>query len=123
MTRAVRGAILAKKNERSAIYEAAVRLAREITSANEIRDEDIVSILFSLTDDLDAGNPAAALREVGFVETPLFCVQEAKVEGGMAKVIRVLLTFNGDSDRKPVAVYLDGAEALRPDIAWGRKQR
>ncbi len=122
MTKAVRGAIQVEKNERRVIYEASLRLAGEILKANAIRPRDIVSIVFSLTGDLDAGNPATGLREAGFAETPLFCVQEASVDGGMARVIRVLVTYNGKAARKAVAVYLDGAEALRPDMALERPQ-
>ncbi len=120
MTRAVRGAIQVSRNERRAIHEAALRLIDELLKKNQVRGRDIISILFSLTTDLDAGNPATGLREGGFLETPLFCVQEAKVEGGMERVIRALVTFEGKRRRKAIAIYLDGAEALRPDIAPGR---
>jgi len=121
MTKAVRGAIHVRENQQRVIHEAGLRLIREIVKANGIRAEDIVSIMFSLTSDLDAGNPATGLREGGFVDTPLFCVQEASIEGGMAGVIMALLTFEARKGRKPVAVYLDGAETLRPDIAKGRQ--
>lgn len=122
MTRAVRGAILVGKNEERLIYDAALRLVREMMKANGMREEDIISAVFSMTADLDAGNPATGIRETGFAETPLFCVQEAKIDGGMARVIRALVTYESQSGRKPVSVYLDGAEALRPDIAAGRAQ-
>lgn len=120
MTKAVRGAIQVGRNERRAIHEAALRLVHEVLETNQIRRQNIVSILFSLTTDLDAGNPATGLREAGFPETPLFCVQEAMVEGGMERVIRALVTFEGKGRRRAVAVYLDGAKALRPDISAGR---
>lgn len=120
MTKAVRGAIQVRENSERAIHEAGLRLVSEIIKANGIRAEDIISIVFSLTRDLDAGNPAAGLREGGFVDTPLFCVQEASIEGGMAGVIRALVTFEAGKGHRTVAVYLDGAEALRPDIAKGR---
>jgi chorismate mutase len=120
MTCAVRGAIQVGKNDRISIHEAALRLVGEILRLNTIRREDIISIMFSLTVDLDAGNPATGLREAGFDETPLFCVQEAKVQGGMARVIRALVTFEAATRRRAQAVYLDGAEALRPDIVRGK---
>ncbi|MGA2764348.1 MAG: chorismate mutase [Spirochaetia bacterium] len=122
MTRAVRGAILVGKNEQRVIYDAALRLVREMMKLNGMREEDIISAVFSMTADLDAGNPATGIREAGFAETPFFCVQEAKIHGGMARVIRALVTYEGQSGRKPVAVYLDGAEALRPDIRARRAQ-
>jgi chorismate mutase len=120
MTRAVRGAIQVGQNTWTSIHEAAVRLVSEILNANTISRENIISIMFSVTEDLDAGNPATGLRKAGFVETPLFCVQEARVQGGMLRVIRALVTFEGDARRKVTAIYLDGAESLRPDLASGR---
>jgi len=120
MTRAVRGAITAGENTRAAIHEASLRLMKELMRVNGMRREDIVSVILSLTTDLDAGNPATGLREAGFTETPLFCVQEANVDGGMAGVIRALVTFECEPARKTTAVYLDGAEALRPDLGKGR---
>jgi len=120
MTRAVRGAIQIITNEKRTVHEASLRLVREILSQNKIRREDIVSIVFSLTADLDAGNPATGIRENGFEETPLFCVQEARVEGGMPRIIRALVTYNGGFGRRGKAVYLEGAQALRPDIASRR---
>ena len=119
MTKAVRGAIQVGQNDKRSIHSAALRLVSEILKANAISLERIISIMFSLTVDLDAGNPATGLREAGFVETPLFCVQEAAVEGGMARVIRTLVTFDGAARRKVTAIYLDGAESLRPDISQG----
>lgn len=76
----------------------------------------IVSIIFSLTADLTAANPATALRRHGYVETPLFCTQEAQVDGGMPRMLRVLLTFESLEHRRLVPIYLDGAESLRPDL-------
>jgi monofunctional chorismate mutase len=119
VTKAVRGAILVRENEKRAIHEAGLRLIGQIVEANAMRPEDIVSIVFSLTRDLDAGNPATGLRQAGFAQTPLFCVQEAEVKGGMAAVMRALVTFEARKGSKTVAVYLDGAEALRPDITQG----
>lgn len=120
MTKAVRGAIQVAENERRAIHEAALKLTGEILKVNGISPQEIISIIFSLTGDLDAGNPATGLREAGFVETPLFCAQEARIDGGMPRVIRALVTFEARKRRTGVAVYLDGAEALRPDIASER---
>ena len=122
MTKAVRGAIQVTQNGKRAIYEASQRLVSEILKANEILPQAIISIIFSQTVDLDAGYPATGLREVGFADTPLFCVQEANVRDSMPRVIRVLVSFEGEAQRKPSAVYLDGAELLRPDIAPRRSR-
>ncbi len=119
MTRAVRGAIQVPSNTGPAIEEASARLVREVLSANAVAENQLVSIVFSLTDDLTAANPATALRRTGFAATPLFCVQEAKIDGGMPRVVRVLVTWDSLERRAAVPVYLDGAEMLRPDLGSG----
>jgi chorismate mutase len=122
MTKAVRGAIQVTEDTADAIGEATVRLVREILRANAIAENHIVSIIFSLTQDLTALNPATGLRRAGFASTPLFCAQEAHVAGGMPRVVRALLTWESLERRETVPVYLDGAEALRSDLVHGDGQ-
>jgi chorismate mutase len=119
MTTAVRGAIQVAVNARQAISAATTRLVGELLRVNGIEEDRIVSLIFSLTDDLSAVNPAAVLRETGFAGTPLFCTQEARIDGAMPRVIRVLLTFEQHASRKAVPVYLEGAQSLRPDLSPG----
>ena len=107
-------------NDAEAIRSAGLRLLRSVLDGNGVAPEDIVSIIFSLTPDLTRANPATATREGGFAEVPLFCVQEAVVEGQPGRIIRLLMTYRGDRDRKPVPVFLDGAQVLRPDLSPGR---
>jgi chorismate mutase len=116
MTRAVRGAIQVRENKAPTIEHAAVRLVTEVLRANGIAENHIVSIMFSLTEDLTAANPATGLRRTGFASTPLFCVQEARIDGALPRVIRALVTFDSLERRSSVPVYLEGAEALRPDL-------
>ena len=113
---AVRGAIRVGANEKAAIHEAAVRLAGELVTRNGIEIGRIVSILCSLTEDLTVANPATALRLDRFGDVPLFCVQEAKVEGQMASLVRMLFTYDTAREEPPQPVYLNGAERLRPDL-------
>jgi chorismate mutase len=121
MTRAVRGAIQVRENSSAAIEDAAARLVREVLRVNAIAENQLVSILFSLTEDLTAANPATGLRRVGFAATPLLCVQEARIDGGMPRVIRVLATWDSLERRSTIPVYLDGAESLRPDLGPGER--
>jgi len=116
MTRAVRGAIRVAEDSAGAIHEAAVRLTAGLLARNGITAGRIVSVLFSLTRDLSSLNPASAARTLGLEEVPLFCLQEADIAGAMPRVLRVLLTYEGEAGRAPVPVYLEGAEALRPDL-------
>jgi len=116
MTKAVRGAIQVAENTRPAIEEASVRLTLEMLRANAIAENHIVSIMYSLTVDLTAANPATGLRRVGFASTALFCAQEPCIDGSLPRVIRALVTYEALERRDTVPVYLDGAEVLRPDL-------
>jgi chorismate mutase len=126
MTRAVRGAIQVARDDRQAIHEAGIRLVRAVLAANDLAEPDLVSLVFSLTTDLRSGNPATGLRRDGFAEVPLFCVQEASVEGALPRVVRLLATFETPASwlatgrTRSEAVYLEGARALRPDLSEGR---
>ena len=114
--KAVRGAIQVAENSPREIHRASRRLVQELMKSNGLEETRLISIIFSMTRDLNKANPAAGLRAGGFAGVPLFCVQEAEVEGGMERILRVLLTFTGPQEQIPRAVYLDGAEALRPDL-------
>ena len=115
---AVRGAIFAE-NTKDSIQEKTVKLFNAVVEKNGIKSQDIVSLHWTLTKDLDAMNPATALRlgkpAIDVSEIPLFCSQEAFIQGGRPKVIRMMLTAY--LDQKPSHIFLDGAEALRPDFS------
>ena len=116
MIRAVRGAVGVERNEAQEIYSGAHRLVREILGRNRIEEGQIVSIMFSVTKDLTKGNPATGLRSFGFADTPLFCVQEADIEGAEPRILRVLVTYSAAETSAPVPVYLGRAMELRPDL-------
>jgi chorismate mutase len=117
--RAVRGAIQVPEDSVAAIRAASVRLTSELLARNALTPARIVSLVFSLTGDLIRASPAEAARSLGLAEVPLFCLQEAEVAGSMPRVIRALLTYEAQGDGRPVPVYLDGAEGLRPDLFGG----
>ncbi len=117
---AFRGAVCVE-NTKESITENVCLMCRELFSRNKIEAEDIVSLQFSITDDITVLNPATALRRgnpgLDVSAVPLFCTQEAKIEGGMPLVIRALLTAYIDDKAERHNVYLKGAEALRPDFS------
>jgi chorismate mutase len=114
--RAVRGAVGIERNDRQEIQSGAHRLVEEILNRNKIEEAQIISVLFSVTKDLTKGNPATGLRSYGFADTPLFCVQEADIEGAEPGILRVLVTYSSQSGQTPVPVYLGRAAELRPDL-------
>ena len=116
--RGIRGAITVEENNVENIKEASNRLLSEMIKRNNISEEDIVSIFFSVTEDLNATFPARAAREMGFNHTPLLCFHEIRVPEGLEKCIRILMHVNSDKSIQEIEhSYLEKAASLRPDIA------
>lgn len=104
------------ENTVNSISDSVESLITGILNKNNLQEEDIVSIQFSITNDLDILNPAAALRKRGLCHNvALFCSQEAYIVGYLPKTIRVLITAYLNNE--PIHVYGGGAEVLRPGFA------
>ncbi|MGC8000500.1 chorismate mutase, partial [Salmonella enterica] len=73
--RGVRGATTVERNERGEILARTEELLRALVERNGIEVSDIVSALFSVTDDIDAEFPAVAARRLGWMYTPLMCTR------------------------------------------------
>ena len=122
MIRGVRGAICATENSREAIFDATRRLIVRMLSANEIETENIASIFFTTSPDLNADYPAYVLREMGYLQIPLMCATEIDVPGGLPRVIRVLIHLNTDKRQSEIRhLYLGEAARLRPDLNGGNE--
>jgi len=103
-----------------AVLSSTQRLLGSMLDRNEVSTEDLVSIMFTATDDLRSAFPAEAARRMGMGVVPLLCAREIPVAGAMTSVVRVLMHFHSDlSLHEVVHVYLDGAEALRDDLDDG----
>ncbi len=121
--RGVRGATSVEENSERAIIAATWTLLEEMVSANGIMVEDIASVIFTATSDLDTAYPARAAREMGWNNTPLMCAREIDVPGSLPYCVRVLIIWNTDRSIDQVThVYLGAATALRPDLA-GKEER
>lgn len=114
---AIRGATTVDENTADQILERTTSLLETIIEKNKIHYEDIVSIIFTGTRDLDAQYPALAARKMGMVDVPLFCCQEMYVKGSLEKCIRVLMHIQVPEPREIKHVYLEKAKVLRPDLA------
>jgi chorismate mutase len=116
--RGVRGAITVDENSAQAILSATEELLRAIIAANRICEQDVASVFFTVTPDLDAVCPAVAARQLGWTRTALLCLQEMAVPGGLPRCIRVLIHWNtGRSSDEIRHIYLREARQLRPDLA------
>ena len=116
--RGIRGATTAPDNDRESILAATRDLLTEIAAANDLRPEDLTSILFTMSPDLNAEYPALAARQLGWIEVPLLCAQEIDKPNALPRTIRVLLHWNTTTAQNEIChVYINGAEVLRPDHA------
>ena len=114
----IRGATSVDTNDSDAIIRATRELLEHIVAANDLHVEDVASVLFTATPDLDAAYPARAAHEMGWVNTPLLCLQEMSVTGSLPHCIRVLVLWNTTRCSEQIQhVYLGGAGGLRPDLA------
>jgi chorismate mutase len=113
---ALRGAISVERNEAPAILEATTELMRTIVERNSLRPENVVSCIYTATDDLDAEFPAVAARALGFERVPLLCTREIPVPGSLPRVIRVLIHYYAADDHEARHVYLREARVLRADL-------
>jgi chorismate mutase len=115
--RGIRGAVTVSENSKSAICEATKELLLAIIRENEISPEDIISIIFSATPDLNAAFPAEAARQLGWLTVPLLCTTEIPVPGSLEKCVRVLVhAYTSRKQEEVRHVYLREAVRLRPDL-------
>lgn len=116
---AIRGATCCD-NTKEEITLYVCKLLNDIVRENDLNAEDIVSIQFTVTKDIDELNPATALRlgntKIDVSNIPLFCAQEPEIKGGLEYVIRIMVTAYMREFAVRKNVYINGAERLRPDF-------
>lgn len=117
VVRGIRGAINVSQNSKSEIIQATRELLSKMAKANHVKKEDIASIYFTLTPDLNAAFPAVAARELGWNEVPLLGAVEVDVPDALPFCIRVLMLVNTSLAQPAVRhIYLRDARALRADL-------
>jgi chorismate mutase len=118
--RGIRGATTVPRNGAEEILEATSELLVEMLGRNGLAPQDterICSIIFTVTQDLNATFPAEAARALGMTMVPLLNAQEIAVPGRLQRVIRVMMHVETAARQREVRhVYLRGAEVLRPDL-------
>ena len=113
----IRGAITVEENKKKSILTAVNKLIKTIIKQNKIKQKDIISFIFSTTDDLDQVYPGQAVRDIGFNKTSIMCLQEMKVKDSLDKCIRVMMLINSEKDKSNVKhIYLNKAAKLREDL-------
>lgn len=116
-SRGIRGATTVTRNDRLEILARTRELLEVIVRLNALRSEDIASVWFTVTEDLDAEFPAFAARELGWGDVPLMCGREIPVAGALPRCVRVLITWNTTKTQREIRhAFLHEARTLRP--AW-----
>lgn len=115
--RALRGATTLDADTTEEIEKRVQALLREMLDRNGIEHDDIISIVFTATDDVHSMFPATAARSMGLGNLPLLCARELSIEGATPRCIRILMHLT--TERAPADlrhVYLEGAKGLNDDL-------
>jgi chorismate mutase len=118
LIRGFRGATTVKENNKDEILQATKILLEDMTKENGITPDLIVSVIISVTNDLNAAFPAQALRLLdGWTYVPVMCTTEIPVPNSLSKCIRIMLTAETSKRQEEVIhIYHNEAKQLRPDL-------
>jgi chorismate mutase len=115
--RALRGATTLDTDERDHLIARTQELIAAVFERNQLTEDDLISIVFTATDDVHSAYPAEAARDAGITHVPLLCARELEIDGGIARCIRILIhAYTGRSATELRHVYLHAARQLRTDL-------
>ncbi len=114
---AIRGATTVDEDTVEHVNQRVQALVRAVLERNEIDHDDIVSIIFTATEDVVSTFPATAARAIGLGDVPLLCARELSVAGSTHHCVRVLVHAYTTRKRGELHhVSLEGARGLRDDL-------
>jgi chorismate mutase len=115
--RALRGATTVDVDTPEQVTERVTTLLKEMFSRNDVDHDDLISILFTATEDVTSIFPATAARSIGLGDVPLICAREIPVPGSMPRCLRVMVHFETEKSRNELHhIYLEQAKSLRDDL-------
>jgi chorismate mutase len=115
--RALRGATTVDADTAEQVTARVQALFNAMLDRNGVTKDDLISVLFTATDDVRSMFPATAARGIGLGDVPLICARELDIVGGTKLCIRVLMHLNTDLPRAELHhVYLERALGLRDDL-------
>lgn len=115
--RALRGATRVDADTKEQVSERVQALVTAMLERNEIASDDLVSVIFTATDDIHSMFPAEAARGCGLGDVPLLCARELDIECKPDRTIRVLMHLVTEKSRSELQpVYLEGTAVLRDDL-------
>jgi chorismate mutase len=113
----LRGATTLDADTTDQVEERVQVLLKEMFSRNGVSHDDVISIVFTATDDVHSMFPATAARALGLGDLPLLCARELNIEGATPRCVRVLMHLT--TERSPAElrhVYLENAKGLNDDL-------
>lgn len=114
LTKGIRGAITVDENTTEAIRQATKELLSTLIELNNLNEEKISHVIFTLTEDLNAEFPAKFARmDFNWNNTAMMCFHELNVPNALPKCLRVLIVLNCEENFIPKFAYLKGAANLR----------
>ena len=117
VVRALRGATTIDSDTAENVRVRTIALLEQMIERNGVDHDDIISVLFTATDDIHSMFPASAARDIGFGDIPLICARELDINGATPLCIRVLMHLTTTHSRSELRhVYLEGASGLRDDL-------
>ena len=112
----IRGATTASGNSAKEIEDAVVELINELISRNKLLKENLLSITFTATKDLDACFPASVARKYNGLDSVAFLdCQQMYVSNDVSFCIRILAQVLMPQNYPVKHPYLRGASKLRAD--------
>ena len=115
--RALRGATTVDVDDEAHVHERTIALLDAMCERNGVDHDDIISILFTATDDIHSAFPAGGARTAGLGDVPLICARELDIEGGTPRCLRIMMHLSTERSRAELHhVYLEGAKGLRDDL-------
>ena len=113
---AIRGATTTKGDTEAFIKDAVIVLIQELITLNNLKQENIISITFTVTKDITSCFPAAIARKFfNFDSVAFLDCQQMYVPKDIKFCFRLMALVNLSSDRQPIHPYLNESSKLRPD--------
>ena len=113
---AIRGATTSEGDSETFIKNAVIELMQELLKLNDLTEEKIISITFTVTNDLTSCFPASIARNYFNLESVAFLdCQQMFVPNDINFCIRLMALVYLEPKRKPTHPYLRGSSKLRPD--------
>ncbi|MGB3259940.1 chorismate mutase [Paenisporosarcina sp.] len=118
MIRGIRGATTVTEDSVAQVLAETEKLVLAMAKENDVKPEDVASVVVSTTTDIASAFPAKAVRSIPeWTYVPVMCTHEMDVPGAMPLCIRVLMHVNTEKSQRDILhVYLNDAVKLRPDL-------